>query len=264
MKEQLEIINRIIQNDKASNSVPRYIIQAIYYTIDVNALMNLFIKTDNANLQASLKKHLPRRLRDKSINLKKVFSNLMRKMKKATYVQHQRIRFLLSRFITELPQTYVQKYYDYFSSTGYTHDLSAALNVSHLVWNSRFDQTYIDKYFETGNNKYLDAVLKYGNAESVINNIDLIWEDDDCPNYVKTRIIRAIATTSLDKLEFLKRKEPDKYLYALSMACSEVGDKEATELYDRLDANQKFFGLWCLGKLGKWDLLKEYIKNYLR
>lgn len=161
MTEQLDTIQKLIAKSKANEQGPhKYLIHAIFYAMDITYLSDLFIQTKDYYLKKFLDSHLSKRFNDGNINLKSLFNKLLRKIKKAPFLEHQRIRILLSKFIGKLPKSYVQKYFDHFSSTGYAHDLSSASNVSNLVWNSAFDDTFISEYVTTDNVKYLDAVLK--------------------------------------------------------------------------------------------------------
>jgi hypothetical protein len=264
MIEQLDTIQKLIARSEGNEQGPhKYLVHAIFYTMDIAFLSDLFIQTKDNHLKKSLDSHLSKRFNDGTINLKSLFSSLFRKIQKAHYLEHQRIRILLTRFVGKLPKSYIQKYFNYFSSTRYAHDLSAALNVSNLVWNSAFDDKFISEYIATGNVKYLDAVLTNGKTESIIEHLEEIW-DEEPYDYIKNRIIRKIAPTHFHVLGILKDREPDKYLYASGIVGHNLHDKEARRLMESLKDYQKPYGLWCLGKLGKWNLLKEYLEEYIR
>lgn len=241
-----------------------FLIHAVLFTIDLDDVINLFLNTRNFSLKVSLDYHLTRRLKDESLNLKLVFTRLLKKAQKVDYNTHQRIRILLSKFVTSLPLKYRKRYFDYFSSTGYANDLSAALKISDTVWNTEFDKIFIQQFLDTGNEKFLDAVLKNGKADSFISYIYKIWEDEFLDNRQKSKILRKIAPANLECLEFLKEVEPDKYLYAVSMSNNQISDNDAEMLFNKLDKEQISFGLWCLGKLGKWAILKKYLYKYIR
>ncbi len=267
MKGKLEIINNLIDKSKKDQlgfNPQNILIHSIYFTINFNDLVNLYIHTENPDIRQTLNYHLSKRIKDKNINKKVLYNKLFRIIKKMPYNQHQKIRFLLSNFIKELPKKYIQQYYNYFSSTGYAYDLSAALKVSNLVWNIEFDQVYVDKYIETCDVRYLNSVLDNGQSYVIYKNLHEIWDDDYPPDYIKNKILRKISSDHIDKLGFLKESEPDKYLYALAFSSIEIADDVIIELYEKLNNTQKSFGLWCIGKIGKWNILRKYIKEYIR
>ena len=266
LKEKISTIEKLLKKGNMTEiGESIFLIHAVLFTIDIDNVINLFIKTKDSSLKASLEYHLSRRLKDESLNLKTIFTKLLRKALKVDYSTHQRIRKLLSIFIRSLPLKYRQKYFNYFSSTGYVNDLSAALKISDtVIWDTQFDQYFIQQFLDTGNEKYLDAVLRNGNAESFINYIDKIWEYEFLNNRLKSKIIRKIAPSNLQCLAFLEDVEPDKYLYAVSMSNKRITDNDAENLFNKLNKEQLSFGLWCLGKLGKWEILKKYLYQYVR
>jgi hypothetical protein len=265
MEEKFVFIEQLIAKGKSSELVSyNYLVHAIYYTIDINPLIKLYINTNNQNIKKSLDFHLSKRFKDDTVDLRKVFNGLFRILKtNHSHKTHQRIRSLLSKFISKLPRPHVQKYFNYFSSTQYKNDLSAALKVSNMVWNPESDDIFISRYLDTLNDDYLHAVLNNGNTESIMKRLAELWEEEYPSDYLKTKILRKIAPTYMHKLDFLKKGEPDKYLYAACIASQNITDSEARNLFNALHENQKSFGLWCLGKLGKWNLLKESLAEYI-
>jgi|GEM_PF-5786382 len=266
MEEKLQIVRELkskTKEDEPKSNHFKYLIQAVYFTIDLTELIDLYVQNENLDLRPTLRNHLSRRIRDKSVNSKRICNKLMQAIKNVSYRKHQRIRFLLSKIIGGLPKAYAQKYSNFLMSTGYTSDLSALLKIPNLVWNSKFDQAFVSRYLETGNDKYLDAVLQNGQPESILNNIEDIWEGGYAGNYIKNKVIRMTAPHYIQELGFLKEKEPDKYLYALSFSNSNIKDEEIVDLYNRLAANQRSFGIWCIGKIGRWHIVKRYIEQYI-
>jgi hypothetical protein len=83
-------------------------------------------------------------------------------------------------------------------------------------------------------------------------------------NGAKNNIIRKFADKNFRKFSFLKNSEPDKYLYACAMTNKKLATEEIESLYSQLNKQQKSFGIWCIGKLNNWELLKREITEYLR
>jgi hypothetical protein len=266
MEKRLEIIQKLINKKSKGEYGPyNYLIHAILYTIDINQLVNLFINTDDLLLKESLDYHLTKRFKDKSVDLKHTFNKLLNRIKgKLPFKKYQRIRILLNKIVTYLPKSYIRKFFIYFSSSKYSSDISVALNVSSYVWDNSFNSIFLEAYIEKGEEKYLNAVLQNGKSESIANFISEIWKIDYLENYVKNQIIRKLVPDHFEKLGFLKESEPDKYLYALSMASKNPSDQEVELLFSKLKEDQQVFGIWCIGKLGKWDLLEKKIQKYIK
>ncbi len=264
MKERIDYIESLLKKQEEDDFGPyRYLVHAIFNTMEMSELVNLYVETKNLKLKNTLDYHLVNRFKDSSIVHKNLFNSLMRKLKKASYNQHQRVRILLSYLINHLPKSYTQKYFDFFSSSRYSNDLSAALKVSNLVWNSSSDKTFIDKFIETGIENYLITVINNGQPDEIAKRLENIWEEDYPANYLKNRIIRKIGPKYFEKLVFLKDSEPDKFLYACAFSNVNLGEHELEKIFQSLKSDQKTFGLWCIGKMKNWEFVKKEIKNYV-
>lgn len=262
LKDKLDLIEKLIYKsnvDQFGSHV--FTINAIYNTINTNDLIDLFIETENTDLRNTLNNYLSKRLKYSGDNLPRLFNRLLKKAENLPYAKHQRIRIILSKFILRLSKVYVQKYFDYFSSTDYINDFNAALKVSDIVWNSEFDEKFINLYIKTGNEQILKALLKNGTKEIITEYLKQLWADEYLWDYYKTWIIRKICPENFNKLDFLKNSEPDKYLYAVCFSNQNITDDEALILFEKIGTGGKSFGLWCLGLLGKWTIIKDHIEK---
>lgn len=103
MKERIKCIERLFANQEGNDFGPnRYLVYAVLYTIQVPQLVNLYVETKNLKLKKTLDHHLQNRFRESYLEHKNIFNSLIRKLRKATYNQHQRIRALLSYIIKYL------------------------------------------------------------------------------------------------------------------------------------------------------------------
>lgn len=264
MKERIKYIESLLKKQGENDFGPyRYLVHAVFHTMQLPKLVNLYVETKNLKLKNTLDHHLQNRFKEPALEHKSFFNSLIRKLKKAPYNQHQRIRVLLSFIINYLPKSYTQKYFDFFSSSGYANDLLAALKVTNLVWNSSSDKLFIDKFIETGNENYLEAVINHGKPNEIAKRLKEIWTEDYPADYLKNRIIRKIASEYFEKMAFLKESEPDKFLYVCAFANVNLEDAEIERLFQSLESGQKTFGLWCIGKMNNWEFLKKELKNYI-
>ena len=260
MEEKISYIESLLEQAKLNPfGEDRYLISAVLNTIEVKQLILLYLSTTNSAMKNSLDYHLSRRFSESSLNAKEFFKYLIKNIGKTDYKIHQRSRALLTYLVAHLPKRYKRRYFNVFSSSNYTSDIKAALKISDQVWKRGSENIFIDQYLNSGNEKFLLATLNNGEAEVIASRVLEIWEDECLENYIKTKIIRKLTPDYFENLQFLKDLEPDKYLYACAFADKNIEDAELKNLYNSLRAEQKSFGLWCIGKMQNWDFIKNQL-----
>src|SRR5690606_22295194 len=82
-------------------------------------------------------------------------------------------------------------------------------------------------------------------------------------NKLKARFVRKFKGAKLSDILFLMEVDPGNFLVLLRFSGSEVADELLIECYNRVSEKYKPFAIWSLGKLGKWNLIKPHIEEYV-
>lgn len=128
----------------------------------------------------------------------------------------------------------------------YNNDIDAML---WLAWNVHKDENC------------LNILTKLTSAEMLAINFDEIW-NADCKFRIKNNALKRVAQFDFGKIGFLKETEPVSYLTACVAAHRDVDENFLWGVIDGLDKiNSLGYVLWCLGMLGKRELLTKVLEK---
>jgi hypothetical protein len=262
MHKKLDYIKRIVQKDEDGiiGRPSDLYIHSILSTINIKELINAYLTLPDTKIKKSIESNIEKRIENETSDI--LYSSLYNLVSTSNYSKRQRIRKLLFAMLRKLDKIYTEDFFNIFYYSPYRNDISAALQISNVIWDVNINRKVLDDYLSTKNQLYLETYIKNGDHKTLVTYIEEIWEFQ-IDYYLKLNIIRKLCPVYISKLEFLKSKEPDKYLFALTLSNIQVGDKILLDCFNQLNEKQKPYGILCLGKLKKWNLIEKEIITYI-
>jgi len=235
------------------------LIHSVLNTIDFVQLVNFFIGLPNNHLKKSIESNLDKRI--PNCNAEINYQNLYNKLKNSNYKRRQRIRKLLNSLLPFLDKTYSLDFFNTFYNSKFKNDIKSALSTSSKVWNDRIENQIIEDYNQNQYHNLLKIYLENASSKKIICQFDNFWREE-LENYLKLKLVRIVGKDSIKNLYFLSEKDPNLFLYAASLSKKNVPDEVLKNCLTNMSKDQKPFGIINISKLGKWNLIEEYIKEY--
>lgn len=237
------------------------IIHSILNTFDLVELIDFYLPLSDSELKRSIESNIYKRvvLTQKPDNL---YNILLEHLQETDYFQRQRIRKILMVLLPLLDQIYKRDFFNNFYNSKYSNDISSALTICSEIWDNNLNAMILNDYLKTGKEIYLKTFLQHGEIENILPHLDQIWEFEPS-NYLKMDIIRKLSKNHIDKFEFIRQVEPEKYLLAISLSDKVFDDETLVACLNDITEDLKPYGILSLGRLKKWELIEEEIKKYV-
>lgn len=260
MKEKIGYIELFLakRRDFSGGSYDIYI-HSVLNTIKINSLITFYLTKEDSELKRSLESNILKRLEiiDKpELQYEKLFLRL----KNADYHTRQRIKNLQFSLLKRLSKSYYQDFFNTYFYSKYYYENTLALSISYKIWTDNLNQELLEKYLEKQETPYLEALLENGKIEYIIPYLEKILSFD-LESYLKMKIINMVCPKYFKKLSFLRERDPEKYLYAMSLSKKKFSKEEIILCFNDIDLNIKHFGLMSLGRLKQWELLKVELEK---
>ena len=237
------------------------IIHSILNTFDLIELIDFYLPLTDTKLKRSIESNIHKRVLfiQNPDNLYDIFQT---RLKETDYFQRQRIRKILMLLLPLLDNIYKRDFFNNFYNSKYLNDISSALTISSMIWDKDLNALILHDYLKTSREIYLKTFLQYGDIENLLPHLIQIWEFEP-RNFLKMDIIRKLSRKHIDKLEFIRHTEPEKYLLAISFSDTKFDDETLIDCFNDITEDLKPFGILSLGRLKKWELIEEEIKKYV-
>lgn len=237
------------------------IIHSILYTIDFDELIDFYLFLPDSALKKSIESNLHKRI-VLTPDAASMYDKLYSYLQKANYNQRQRVRKMLVLLLPLLGRIYMEDFFNNFYNSKYSNDVSSALTICKDIWSENLSTRILNDYLTTKKDMYLKAILEYGKIEDILQHINQIWLSEPS-NYLKNCMVRKLAKNYIDKLDFIRETEPEKYLLAVSLSDKSFEDKFLADCLNDITDDLKHFGILSLSHMNKWELIEDEIKKYI-
>lgn len=104
------------------------------------------------------------------------------------------------------------------------------------------------------------VLVKQGSIENLVELFDVLWKSQNTKFYIRNNALKRVAKYDFEKVIFLKNDSPVSYLTACIAAKHDVDDNYLlTVAKDTTAINELGYVLWCIGKLGKANVLYKLL-----
>lgn len=264
--ERTVIIKELIEKKTCMTKILYHtLMSSVLNTIDIFSLIDYVIYEDcNSCMYNSVVSNVENRLELRhNINYNDVFDYLLEKLCDANYYKRQRIKKLLLVIVKYMDRDYIYAFFDLFYKSKYKYEVRAAMSISKYIWDDSFNKIAIECYLEYKDDYLLEIFMKNGNVECLSKYLERVW-DVGPTSYLKKNIIEQLCPKYFDQFKFLKDVEPEKYLMAISYSDQKINDDEILECFNKISDDKKHYGLLSLGRIGRWDIVKNEIEKYLQ
>lgn len=237
------------------------IIHSILNTFDLIELIDYYLPLADSKLKRSIESNIHKRV-VLIQNPDNLYDILYKHLQETDYFHRQRIRKILMMLLPLLDRIYKRDFFNNFYNSKYSNDISSALTICSDIWDNDLNTMILNDYLKTGKEIYLKTFLKYGEIENILPHIVQIWKFEPS-NYLKMDIIRRLSKYHIDKFEFIRQVEPEKYLLAISLSDKVFDDETLVDCLNDIKEDLKPFGILSLSRLKKWELIEEEIKKYV-
>lgn len=258
--EYVEIL-LIKRNDVFLGGSYNLIIHSILNTIDINDLIDYYLPLPDSELKKSIESNIYKRV-VLIVKADSLYDRLYKLLQNANYNQRQRIRKILMLLLPILDNVYRKDFFNNFYNSKYSNDVSSALKICSEIWDNDLNKLILNDYMKTNKEIYLKAFIEHGDIEIILLHLKEIWELKP-RNYIKIDIIRKLSKKHIDKLEFIRHIEPEKYLLAISLSDKKFENESLVDCFNDIPEDLKPFGILSLSRLNKWELIEEELKKYV-
>jgi len=237
------------------------IIHSILNTFDLGELIDFYLLLPDSELKKSIESNIYKRI-GLTLKADSLYNRLYNLLQNVNYNQRQRIRKILMLLLPLLDNIYRKDFFNTFNNSKYSNDVSSALKICSEIWDTDLNTLILNDYLKTKKEMYFKAFLNHGEIESLLPNLEKIWKFEP-RNYLKTNIIRKLSKKYIDKFEFIRLVEPEKYLFAMSLSDKDFDNESLVDCLNDISEDLKPFGILSLSRLNKWELIEEEIKKYV-
>lgn len=260
-EEKFELISQIQEIDFMDymGRPTGLLAHAILNTIDIFELVKIYINTglNNNLIESNILKRLPEG--DQCIQ---IYEYVFEVLKISEYRKRFRLREILEALVVDLDETLQLEFFSYFYNSGYIYEFNASLTIAKLVWSEQIQEVLIREFEKSLNTKILLVLMDHVNEELIFELIKLVWTASTS-NKLKARFVSKFKGAKLSDILFLMEVDPGNFLVLLRFSECKVDDQLLIECYNRVPEKYKPFAIWNLGKLGKWNLIKPHIEEYV-
>lgn len=127
-------------------------------------------------------------------------------------------------------------------------------------WNVKYQEQIEQFWIKFHDTHCLDLIINNFPVEYLYNNHkDLIQYAD---SFQISRLFINLSKEKPHAIEILKKIDPISYAYVLVKINGMISSKDAREIIkEKMEDKRIGLLLWCFGRMRKWDILVEYIKE---
>lgn len=235
------------------------IAHAILNTIDTVELVKIYVNGKSDDLWVM--RNIIRRLPD-SNQKEIIYEYVFNQLQSANYVNRLRLKKILETLLPYLEDIYKLEFFSYFYRSHYKIEFRAAIQYTPNIWTKEIQDILLLSY-EKSKNPYVLQVL--------INNIDVdllpgfakqVWSVG-FPRSFKQSLIERLKGMPYDAISFLQDIDPANFLTLAYYTKQKIDDKILMNCYKHIPERLKPFGIWSLGKLDKWKMIKKDIQKFI-
>ncbi len=233
---------------------------ALYSTLTVDELCHLyFVHARNAEIKNFILKHILSHIRHKN---EKIPVKFKRKLLTEFMKSSGRLRITHGTTIKDFQSYFSNKqltkfYYEQVSSE-MVSERKRAFCVVDRIFNEKISDDLWNTWLRFKDFDAIDVWVKNAEPQKIAKVFKTIWESENVSLYTRNAALKLAAKTEFDALCDLKKTAPVSYLAACVAANAEVSDEYCSDVIDKVEnINQLSYVFWCVGMLGKYELLKS-------
>ncbi|MDY0986718.1 hypothetical protein SOM12_04775 [Flavobacterium sp. CFBP9031] len=262
-KKHLILLTQLMEKKKEDfsfDSPYNILIHSILNNIELNQLIDYYLKMKNTDLKNSVNSNISKRLITAN-DSEKIYSNFHSQLECAPYIRRQRIRNILYELLPTLPDIYYEDFFNTFYYSRYSNDKKSAISIFQKVSDKRHHEIILKDYFKSGNEIYLQALIDDNASEILSSKIEEIW-DSDPKSYLKRSIILLLQENYLNSLDFLRIKD-SKHYHFLKCNMRVFNIKEVLRSFQDIPEKERHFAIFNMSKKVSWNTLEKQILMYL-
>lgn len=232
---------------------------AVLNTIELSELVYYYIHEEPA--YTALSRNILKRLSEYK-GKTAIYDAIFEQLKTSSYVNRLRFRKLMDAVIESLDETRQQEYFTFFYNSSYRLELRAAIKMTGMIWSKDLGNRFLENYYQTGNPDLLVVLIANLEKDQFKQLATRIWKAG-LSNYLKTKLINRVKGWPLLDLEFVRQADPGNFIVLVRHSSETVDDMVLLDCYNRIPKAYHPFALWNLGRMGKWELIKKPIEEFI-
>ncbi|KFZ32125.1 hypothetical protein IDSA_05525 [Pseudidiomarina salinarum] len=263
MTKDVEIIFEKLQKKEKARSFDS-IEYALFLTFDINDLCaQYFSYLNKTEIRNNFIKHILERIERRGERLPE---NFIEKLLREFYIAEGRRRISLGTSIkifgSGLNKAQRLKFIKYQLLSPAVLDRKRAFSLIDAAAIKDVESMLWEAWKKYSDSHCLEVLSKYGSLSFLSNHFLQIWNAPNIKFRVKNDVLKRVAVDDFSKVEFLKKDAPVSFLSASIAANRSVDDEFALSVVHSVNKiNELGYFFWCLGKLGKKELLLKLLDN---
>lgn len=246
--------------DKLDSEIINSYSYALYSTIDINELCNLyFLYLDNVIVKNKILTHIKSHIKHQNqklpvrfkVKLLKEFCTSIGKIRKT----HGSTIFELSEFLSKKQ---LNSFFDEQILSNKISDRKRAYNIASKIYSQRITNFLWESWNKYHDELAINVWISYSSSKDVSNVIQLLCQSKYIKRYSLNKAIKIAANFNFESILFLKEKFPIHFLSACVVKNYELEDEYCKKILNDIEDIETFkYFLWCIGMLGKYEFLEN-------
>jgi len=260
-KEKFELIDELtaLYSDRQVWEPIALLRHSIVNTIGLSELVKIYIHQYSGN--KLLERNIIKRLPDYENRLE-LYEYIFNELKQSTYINRLCLRKMLDIIFTHLDNNYKHEYFLYFYNSKYLYEIRSALKIVDSIWDKSIQTMLLYDYYNTSNLDILSVLIRKFDSQYVFEFAKSTWTSD-LPNYIKRQFANRLKGASLENISFINEFDPNTFLFIAKFSNEAISDEMALDCYNRIPKRHRPFAIYNLGRMGKWNLIKPLVQNYI-
>jgi len=239
------------------------LVYSLWLTISMDELCKYYFHYIlNTNIKNNICKHIAKRKENGENIPTKYISNLLKEF----HLSQNKKRATLGTTIKDFKSCLTKKQLiEFFTAQIFSEkilDRKRAYAVSIDIYSEEVDSQLWKSWCKYYDNSCMKVLSKNTTSEKLASNFSEIWNNENIEYYIRNNVLKRVALIDFEKISFLKKSAPIAYLSACVATNKYISDDFALSVFDSVDKISTLsYVLWCLGKLGKRNLLINLCGN---
>jgi len=239
------------------------LVYSLWLTISMDELCKYYF---HYILNTSVKNNICKHIAKRKENGEDIPTRFISKLLKEFHLSQKKKRVTLGTTIKDFKSSLTKKQLiEFFTAQILSEkilDRKRAYAVSIDIYSEEVDFQLWESWGKYYDNNCMEVLSNNTKSEKLASCFSEIWNNENIEYYIRNNVLKRVALIDFEKISFLKNSAPIAYLSACVATNKYISDDFAISVLDSVDKISTLsYVLWCLGKLGKRNLLIDLCGN---
>lgn len=176
---------------------------------------------------------------------------------------YRKLRSHVRRFLPYLEADDKRTVFNYFIDSHRKSDRMVACEAAGDIWSIEVESLLWEAWHKWTGEHVVEILAEHGNPIRLSEIVEEVWAKGNIKTRVKRKVARAVAQRDLQAVAFIEDINPLTYFHLVLLAGNDVSDDDSVRyVTGAVDSDEFGFGIYLLGKAGKWELLNLFQHSF--